>query len=443
MNSQAMIFSFLKYVKPIWYFNLKPLQPASYFVDVDKLPESKRSQLQADHQYASEVSRRHDLAYQAFHRGLISFNLDEALAYHDEPLPLDDEYYFLRKYYNQAWSWYVLVIRILELNNPIREFRGFLKHGKVKRFNFFSALYTYERISLTERPLVSIVLPTLNRYDHLENILNDLQKQRYDNFEVIVVDQSDPFQADFYTAFSLPINVIHQVQPGLWKARNNAIREAKGDYIAFTEDDVRVKPDWLEEHMIGLKTFDVDISAGVFFPQGSQPGPSQTFYHWAEQFASGNALVKKYVFSRVGLFDMQFERMRMGDGEFGLRCNLHGFKSISNPFALCEDVKAQEGGLRQMGSWDALRPTKFFAPRPIPSVNYFMRKYFGNAQAIRSLMISLPVSLIPYKYKKNIALTVLSFSLIMVLFPFYLYQVITSWRISSTMLTEKSKIEML
>ena len=44
-----------------------------------------------------------------------------------------------------------------------------------------------------------------------------------------------------------------------------------------------------------------------------------------------NVLIKKVVFDKCGLFDRQFEKQRMGDGEFGTRIYLSGFKNISNP----------------------------------------------------------------------------------------------------------------
>ena len=45
--------------------------------------------------------------------------------------------------------------------------------------------------------MVSVVIPTLNRYTYLKDVLEDLEKQDYENFEVIVVDQSEPFQKNF------------------------------------------------------------------------------------------------------------------------------------------------------------------------------------------------------------------------------------------------------
>src|SRR5690606_32721423 len=123
---------------------------------------------------------------------------------------------------------------------------------------------------------------------------------------------------------------------------------------------------WPSSHLECLDFFYADISARAFYPLGGSIPQERSFFCIASQFATGNAMLYKDVFKKIGLFDRQFEKQRMGDGEFGLRAYLNGLKSISNPFASCIDVKAGTGGLRQMGSWDAFRPKKLFAPRPIP-----------------------------------------------------------------------------
>jgi hypothetical protein len=145
----------------------------------------------------------------------------------------------------------------------------------------------------------------------------------------------------------------------------------------------------------------------------------------------------------TGLFDRQFEGQRMGDAEYGMRCYLNGFTNVSNPFAKRVHLKVSEGGLRQMGSWDAFRPKKLFSPRPIPSVNYYVRKYFGNRNGILNILISVPSSIMPYRFKRNRRLMLLGSILFIVLFPIFFIPIIKSWGQSNTMLIEKSKIELL
>lgn len=90
----------------------------------------------------------------------------------------------------------------------------------------------------------------------------------------------------------------------------------------------------------------------------------------------------------------------MGDGEFGLRAYLHGFLNVSNPLAKRLHLKVGSGGLRDMGSWDAFRTQKLWQPRPIASVLYLFRGYFGNQAAKRALWRNIPMAITPYRFKK-------------------------------------------
>src|SRR5690606_8536747 len=191
----------------------------------------------------------------------------------------------------------------------------------------------YKSQLLEQAPLVSVVIPTLNRYDYLKDVLQDFEKQDYPDFEVLVVDQSEPFQPHFYKQFSLRIRVIQQEEKALWLARNTAIKEAQGDLIALSEDDVRIPNNWISNHLRCLDFFKAQVSAGVFYPEGQEIPKARSFFAVASQFATGSAMLYKEVIHRVGLFDRQLEKQRMGDGEFGLRVYLEGMISVSKPYA--------------------------------------------------------------------------------------------------------------
>jgi len=292
-------------------------------------------------------------------------------------------------------------------------------------------------------PKVSIIIRTFNEERWISRCLDSIQEQNYKNFEIIIVDQSDRFNPSFYEKFNLDIQLIRQEEKALWLARNTAIKLATGSIIALSEDDVRIESDWLTSHLRCLDFFKADISAGVFYPEGSTLPKERSFFAIAKQFATGNAMLHKNVFKKIGLFDRQFEKGRMGDGAFGLRCYVAGYKSISNPFASCIDVKASTGGLREMGSWDAYRPTNWFAPRPVPSVLYYCRMYFGNKLALLELLKSVPPSIIPYKFKRNKKMLILGVVISSVLFPIIIFQVLRSWQLASVKLKQGALIEYL
>jgi glycosyltransferase involved in cell wall biosynthesis len=428
------MFNFLKYINPGSYYRLIHLMPQAILLDNLCFVDDNINH------YKLSKSIELDLLYQRLLCGEIPLATQERNDIQNERIfNVHDNYVFTRRFFSLFQLFYVLIIRLCSFKNPINEILGFLYAAfKVRRISIhpykYEDWFIFESKLILEKPLVSVLIPTLNRYDYLKDVLLDLEGQDYKNFEVIVVDQSEPINTDFYKGWNLNIKLIHQAEKALWLARNTAISRANGQYIALTEDDVRMRADWISNHLKCLDYFHENISAGIFHPLSSKINLDESaspFFKISQQFPTGNVLLNKTIFNKVGLFDRQFEGQRMGDGEFGLRCCLNGFRVISNPIAFIIDVKAPIGGLRQMGSWDALRPKSLFSPRPVPSVLYLFRNYFGNSEAIFYIIKNIPFSYMPYKFKKN-KLMSLAFIL---LFPFYLpiavFAVLKSWNLAS------------
>ncbi|CAN5522129.1 hypothetical protein BH23BAC1_BH23BAC1_15630 [soil metagenome] len=446
-----MPFLFLKYIQPTWYFNLKPFKGViPYWVDYRKLPPDLKPLIEFDAKYRTEEARLVDASFQAWHKGIIISDPSIDLPITQLPIKatIEDNYRFIRKYFNKVWVYYCLVLRILSLNNPFREISAFNRTKKVKKkdlyitFNQDVSYQEFKSELLLSTPFTSVIIPTLNRYKYLKDVFLDLEKQNYKNFEIIVVDQTDNPDRSFYDKFNLKQNIIFQDGKGQWLARNAAIREAKGDLLLFYDDDSRVAPDWIAEHIKALDYYKADISAGVSFSKvGGEIPRNYRFFRWADQFDSGNALVKREVFKKIGLFDRQFDKMRMGDGEFGLRAYLYGFKSISHPYASRLHLKVNSGGLRQVGSWDAFRTQQLFSPKPIPSVLYFYRTYFPGSYVNNALVLGVLPSLVPYKFKNNKVIYPFGVLIGILFLPVLAIQVFKSWTQSGRMLKEGNKIE--
>lgn len=442
-----MFFPFISYLQPTRYFELYKKDGASIFPIPGKLPKEILGQLEEDSNFKSEEARRYDLSWQAIHKGYIG-NAETYTSF--EKIPIVDEYRFLQKYFHSIWVFYVLILRIITFKNPFDEVGAWRRTRTVKRSNYLqvpikhSKWTLYSSSLIVKRPLVSIVIPTLNRYEYLRHVLEDLEKQDYKNFEVIIVDQSAPYREDFYKNFKLDIQLSNQKERALWLARNNAIINSSGEYILLFDDDSRIESDWISNHLKCLDFFDAEISSGVSLSLiGAEVPQNYSFFCISSQLDTGNVMLKKDVFREIGLFDRQFEKQRMGDGEFGLRAYLNGFKNISNPNAQRLHLKVDSGGLREMGSWDAFRPKKLFSPRPIPSVLYLYRKYFGRKRALLAIFRNVPQSIIPYHYKKNKKMLVLGVLISLFLFPFVVLQVVISWRLASKKLKQGPMIRKL
>jgi len=442
-----MLFTFLKYLQPTHYFALKKQDKTSVFPIIEDLPNEIVTQLKTDAGFSSKLAQQYDRSWQALQKGYIG---DCKTHSSFEKLPIKDEYRFIRKYFNSVWAFYVLVLRLLSFKNPFTEISAWYLTKNTNRSNYLQSPITYKEWEhfdsslLKENPLVSVVIPTLNRYEYLKDVLQDLENQDYKNFEVIVVDQSEPFQKEFYDDFKLEINLIHQEEKALWLARNTAIKQSKGDLLLLFDDDSRVEKDWITNHIKCLDFFKAEISAGVSISTvGAEVPENYSFFRVSDQLDTGNVLLKKEVFKSIGLFDRQFERQRMGDGEYGLRAYLEGFLNISNPYAERLHLKVGTGGLRQMGSWDGFRPKKWFGPRPVPSVVYSFRKYYGKRRTILSLLKTIPPSIIPYRFKGNKKLLLVGSILSIFIFPIIIIQVLKSWSLASKKLKEGSIIESL
>tara|TARA_B100002051_G_scaffold271604_1_gene306642 strand:- start:282 stop:1625 length:1344 start_codon:yes stop_codon:yes gene_type:complete len=444
------LFELYKILNPTWYYNLKPnIEDNLYWIDFRKIDQNDKNLIDYSNQYDDRKISLLDASYQLWQLGYISNNKNFILNHDYEiKVSLKDQYTFIRRFFKPVWVYYLFFIRLLRFNNPFSEIIAIFQTRNCKMFKKKISYFSYENFDtyksnlVNKSPLISIIVPTLNRYEYLKDALKDLENQEYNNFEVIIVDQSDNYSLEFYKNFRLQLNVIRQKRKALWEARNHAIKISKGEYILLFDDDSRVDSKWVLNHLKCLDFFKADISAGVSKSTYGAPIPSHyRYFRWADQFDTGNALLHKKLFFQCGLFDTQFEKMRSGDGEFGARLFLNGFKNINNPKASRVHLKSKIGGLRYFGSWDGMRPTNLFSPRPIPSVLYLFRKYWGTEAAKNSLLISIPISLCPYRLKGKISGYLISFLILIIFFPIIVIQVFRSWSIASSMINEGEKIE--
>jgi glycosyltransferase involved in cell wall biosynthesis len=100
-------------------------------------------------------------------------------------------------------------------------------------------------------PSVSIVIPTCGRPGRLAECLRSIAALDYprDRFEVVVVDDGGPVPLhDVVSRFQpqVPLTLIRQANAGPSSARNTGAAQAKGDYLAFTDDDCVLDPAWLQ-----------------------------------------------------------------------------------------------------------------------------------------------------------------------------------------------------
>lgn len=91
-------------------------------------------------------------------------------------------------------------------------------------------------------PLVSVIMPVYNAEQYIEESINSVLNQTYQNLELIIVDDcSNDNTLQLIEDFSLNDNRIvllnNDINLGCAQSRNKALQKAKGEYIAFCDSD--------------------------------------------------------------------------------------------------------------------------------------------------------------------------------------------------------------
>jgi GT2 family glycosyltransferase len=125
---------------------------------------------------------------------------------------------------------------------------------------------------LTHAPFVSIIISTHDRPERLAKCLKSFMSLCYPQYEIIIVDNapSTNATADLVQTLSQDMPLIRYVRedaPGLSWARNRGIKVARGEILAFTDDDVVVDPYWLVGLARGFEVAeDVACVTGLILP---------------------------------------------------------------------------------------------------------------------------------------------------------------------------------
>lgn len=137
-------------------------------------------------------------------------------------------------------------------------------------------------------PFISVVICTRNRADLLREALASVLLCDYASFEVIVVDNAsdDDSTVQYVAGLADPrVRIITEPIPGLSGARNAGISAARGELIAFTDDDVVVDRMWLQWFSTVMRSEpEIGCVTGLV-PSGELRTPTQWLFekqvHWS------------------------------------------------------------------------------------------------------------------------------------------------------------------
>ena len=139
-----------------------------------------------------------------------------------------------------------------------------------------------------EKLRLSIIIPTINRYEDLENTIKDLLVQSHQLFEIIIVDQTDATQSkNFEHLDNRIIHIMADIKSAS-AARNIGIKLAKGEILLFLDDDVIIdNQTFLKAHLKAYQDIEIPGVAGGVLEERVQQKVRYDRHKWSYQEETG------------------------------------------------------------------------------------------------------------------------------------------------------------
>jgi GT2 family glycosyltransferase len=222
--------------------------------------------------------------------------------------------------------------------------------------------------ALEERKLTSVVIITRNRPGLVHQCLDRLLQQDYGPFETIVVDASSNQQTEEIVKQYPVVRYIYlpNGKNKMGRSRNLGIEAAKGEVIAFIDDDSMVRDGWLSSLIscynaediggVGGRVIDeielkYQIAApvvGRVFPDGRVIDNFALELNGVievDRLKGCNMSFRKHVLQEVGLFDEYYDNT-WDDVDICTRVKKGGYRLLFNPRTVVDHLAApREDGL--------------------------------------------------------------------------------------------------
>lgn len=122
----------------------------------------------------------------------------------------------------------------------------------------------------TKEGLVSVIIPVYNREEYIEECINSVFCQTYQNFEIVLVDDGSTDNTlsicEALAKKDSRIKIIKGEHKGVSAARNLALDNAEGEYLFFLDSDDVIHPLLFEALVKGMQEGDASISGTCCFP---------------------------------------------------------------------------------------------------------------------------------------------------------------------------------
>ncbi|MFW6106740.1 MAG: glycosyltransferase family 2 protein [bacterium] len=217
---------------------------------------------------------------------------------------------------------------------------------------------------------IAVIIPTYRRWPHLCNTMRDLNRQTIQPDEIVIVDQTPgdeipPGQPkSLIEGSTVPINYIYQDRPRVYEARNRAAHAASAEILLYIDDDVVIRPEFVERHLTHYSDDAVHAVVGPAVKEGGKLRPAPDAfcrmppevqaYLSAVQFPepirnvgcmhAGNFSIRRPVLADLGGWDEHV--ITYGDRDLGIRMARRGYRIDYDPKAHLVHLAAPMGGTK-------------------------------------------------------------------------------------------------
>jgi len=137
--------------------------------------------------------------------------------------------------------------------------------------------------------MLTVAIPTLGRPDYALDALRSIAVQECDDaFEVLVLDNANDKRfasrvRDTAAGVQVPVTYVPVPSVGLHNARHEAARRARGDVVAYVDDDVLAEPGWMATLQRVFRDPEVHVAGGPCLPWYEAETPP-----WLDSFVTRN-----------------------------------------------------------------------------------------------------------------------------------------------------------
>jgi len=192
----------------------------------------------------------------------------------------------------------------------------------------------YFKKSYEDKPLVSIITVVFNGEKYLEETIQSVINQGYDNVEYIIIDgRSTDGTLDIIKKYEDKIDYwVSEKDKGIYDAMNKGLVLSVGEMIGIINADDWYVMDAIEEIVLALQESGADYSVGNIQKIPSKIVARPIFplitgrIYQEMMYPHISAFIKKTVYKQVGLFDVRYRIS--ADFDMALRIHLRNFRCI-------------------------------------------------------------------------------------------------------------------